>query len=378
MKLDSNQKETSILFQTGTNSFDWIIFFAMLILVSFGILTIYSTSFSTGELLSSLYSRQIIYALIGLFAFVIVARMDYKIFAQLSAFLYILALILLIVTFIWGISTRGSTRWIDFGWLRIQPTEVMKPALIAVLAFYYSTRDKINWRSFMAGFLLAVIPAILIYRQPDLGSAMTLMGIWLVVTLVSGASWKYLLSFAVVLLLVLPIGFNSLKDYQKGRLTTFINPQSDPQGSGYNIIQSIIAVGSGQLTGRGFGRGTQSHLNFLPEQQTDFIFATMAEELGFLGTSIVLVVFLILSIRIVLIARSSPDQFSFLLVVGVLSMLLLQLLINMGMNMGILPVTGITLPFISFGGSSLVALMTSVGLVEAVARYRKKAVIEVK
>lgn len=378
MKLNPRHTETSTLFKTGTNSYDWMLFFAMIILVSFGILMIYSTSFSTGQLLSNLYIRQIVYALLGLGGFIAVSRLDYKIFAQLSWFLYFLALILLVVTFVWGISTRGSTRWIDFGWIRLQPTEVMKPVLIAVLALYYSTQEKINLKAFLVGFMLAVIPALLVFRQPDLGSAVILMGIWLLMTLVSGASWKYLFGFALVLILVLPVGFNSLHDYQKSRLTTFINPSSDPQGSGYNIIQSIIAVGSGQVTGRGFGRGTQSHLNFLPEQQTDFIFATMAEELGFVGVSIVLTIFLILVVRVVKIAQSAPDQFSFLLVIGVLSMLLLQLLINVGMNIGILPVTGITLPFISFGGSSLVALMISLGLVESIARYRKKSVIEVK
>lgn len=376
MKISRHSSENQPLLSPG-NSYDWIILCSMLVLIAFGVLTIYSTSFTQGQILSSLYFRQIIYAVIGLVIFFLVSRLDYKIFAQVSGSLYFLTLLLLVVTFALGISTRGSTRWIDLSFFRLQPSEIIKPVLIAVLAFFYSTREKITLRDFLLAFFLMIIPAALIFRQPDLGSAIVLFGIWLIISLVAGVSWKYLASFGLVLLLVVPIGFNTLKDYQKERLTTFINPQVDPQGSGYNIIQSIIAVGSGQLSGRGFGRGTQSHLNFLPEQHTDFIFATMAEELGFVGTGIVLIVFLILAIRIINVARHSPDQFSLLLIVGILSMILLQLFINIGMNMGLLPVTGITLPFISFGGSSLVALIISIGLVEAVARFRKREFLEI-
>lgn len=377
MKINLRSKENTPLLSSG-NSHDWIIFFAMIILIAFGILTIYSTSFTQGQLLSSLYFRQIIYAVIGLVLFFFVSRLDYKIFAQVSGSLYLLTLLLLVVTFALGITTRGSTRWIDLGFFRLQPSEIMKPILISLLAFYYSTREKITFRDFCFTFLLMIIPAALIFRQPDLGSALVLFGIWVMMTLVSGVSWRFLAAFGLVFLLVVPVGLNSLKDYQKERLTTFLNPQIDPQGSGYNIIQSIIAVGSGQISGRGFGRGTQSHLNFLPEQHTDFIFATMAEELGFVGTSLVLLIFLVLTIRIINIARRAPDQYSLLLVTGILSMIHLQLFINIGMNMGLLPVTGITLPFISFGGSSLVALIISIGLVESVARFRKHDILEIR
>lgn len=361
-----------------TGGFDWVVLAAMLILIAFSVLTIYSTSFSENQVTQSLYIRQFLYAVVGLVGFFVISRMDYKLFAQLSILLYFTALVLLVLTFVWGLTTRGSTRWIDLGWVRLQPSEVIKPILIMVLAFYYSTRERITLKHFLTGFLIAAIPAALVFRQPDLGSAIIILGIWFVLTIISSTPWKYIVTFSLVGLLLLPIGYNFLHDYQKSRLTTFINPSADPLGSGYNIIQSIIAVGSGQVTGRGFGRGTQSHLNFLPEQHTDFIFATMAEELGFLGTTLVLGVFLLLLVRLVLIARDASDQFGMLVVNGIVVMILLQLFINIGMNVGLMPVTGITLPFISFGGSSLVAMIFSIGIAEAIARSRRQSYLEIK
>lgn len=362
---------------TNKSPFDWVIFLSMVILIAFGIMTIYSTSFATSQLTEGLFQRQVIYAGLGLGMFIFVSRLDYKIFAQTAVILYLLTLALLLATFIWGISTRGSTRWIDLGWIRAQPSEVIKPVLIAVLALYYSTREKLLLRHFLMGLFLASLPAVLVFRQPDLGSALVIMGIWFVMSLVAGFPYRYLLGLTTLGVVGLPFFFNLLKDYQKSRLTTFLNPQVDPLGSGYNIIQAIIAVGSGQLLGQGFGRGTQSHLNFLPEQHTDFIFATLAEELGFVGVLLVMGVFLVLLIRMLVVAKNSSDKFGMLLVSGVVSMILLQLFINVGMNVGLLPVTGITLPFISFGGSSLIAMIVSVGLVEAVARARKHSVLEI-
>jgi rod shape determining protein RodA len=363
---------------TQSGPFDWVLFLSMVVLIAFGVFTIYSTSFSENQFLGGLFQRQIVYAVAGIVLFFILSRLHYKIFAQTSGVLYFLAIGLLVLTFVWGISTRGSTRWIDLGWFRLQPSEIVKPVLVAVLALYYSTRDKLGLKEFTVGFLLAVIPGILIFRQPDLGSAIVVMGIWFIVTVVAGMPWRYLLSGGLLGVLVFPLFYNLLQDYQRSRLTSFLNPQTDPLGTGYNIIQAIIAVGSGQLTGRGFGRGTQSHLNFLPEQHTDFIFATLAEELGFLGSTLVLAVFLVLIIRMLMIARQAPDQFSLLLVCGIISMVVIQLFINVGMNLGLMPVTGITLPFISFGGSSLVAMIISLGLVEAVARARQSTAVEIK
>jgi len=224
------------------------------------------------------------------------------------------------------------------------------------------------------------LPIFLIFRQPDLGTTLVILAVWLGMILAQGLELKFLLSLLILSAVGLPFSWLFLKDYQKLRILTFLNPESDPLGAGYNLIQAMIAVGAGGIFGRGLGRGTQSQLAFLPEARTDFIFASLAEELGLFGSLILLLLFLFLSLRILKAAREAPDDFGYYLCAGVFSLLTFQVFVNVGVNIGILPITGITLPLVSQGGSSVLAVMTCLGLVESVARARKKKeeILEIK
>jgi rod shape determining protein RodA len=264
-------------------------------------------------------------------------------------------------------------RWIDFGFITLQGSEFAKPILILLFAFVFTRFDPKKLRTFVISLIVLIVPFGLIFSQPDLGSSVIVAGIWLSMAFVAGSSLLYLFVLLITPVVASPFIWNILKDYQKARIEIFLNPASDPLGRGYNVIQAIIAVGSGQLFGRGLGRGTQSHLNFLPEQKTDFIFATTAEELGFVGVFLLLALFGFLIYRLLRATQIITDPEGSLIVVGVAVTLLSQIFINVGMNLGILPITGITLPLVSFGGSSLVAVFILLGLAESVLVVSKKS-----
>lgn len=351
---------------------DWVLFLSMILLTLFGIFMIYSSSIDIGEK-TNFVNRQIIYFVLGLIIYFIVTLINYRILLSLSPWIYLTILLLLIVTFILGLETRGSTRWIDLGLINLQASEIAKPVLILFLSNYFIKNLPNSLKNISISFLIMIVPTFLIFKQPDLGNSIVLFLIWGGLIYIIGIRFLYILILSFFGLIAFPIGFSLLKGYQKERLLTFFNPNSDPLGSGYNVVQSIIAVGSGQLLGRGFGRGTQSHLNFLPEQQTDFIFATTAEELGFLGIFLILILFFFMLYRIINIASKSDSREGSLICYGSAIVIAVQLFINAGMNMGLLPITGITLPFVSFGGSSLISMMILLGLVNSVYLGRKKS-----
>lgn len=349
---------------------DWILLISVFALVGFGILMIYSASVGDSDQ-TNYVLRQSLYFLVGLVVLFTTINIGERTLRNFSYWLYSLVVILLTLTFILGLESRGSVRWIDFGFFTLQASEIAKPILILFLSYFFVRHSATKKRNIFISFVLSSISIGLTFLQPDLGSAFVLFVVWATIVYLAGLKWKHLLAMCLVALLVLPIGYSQLKDYQKERLTTFVNPYSDPLGSGYNIVQSIIAVGSGQLIGRGFGRGTQSHLNFLPEQKTDFIFATTAEELGFVGIGTILALFTLLIYRIIIIGNRSKEWAAQLVCYGAATVIGIQLFVNAGMNMGIVPVTGITLPFISFGGSSLISMMILIGLVLSVDRENK-------
>jgi rod shape determining protein RodA len=224
-----------------------------------------------------------------------------------------------------------------------------------------------------------LLPALLVFLQPDLGSSLVLVFSWLGIVFASGVSWVYLGFLLVPLAGSLPLVWHFLKDYQRQRLLSFLSPSGDPLGAGYHLVQSMVAVGAGRFLGRGFGQGTQSHLRFLPEGQTDFIFASFAEEMGFLGSLILVFCFLLLLWRVLVVALEARNRFGYLVCLGAFSLLFFQTVVNMGMNLGLLPITGVTLPLVSYGGSSLLATFIFLGLVESVARFgRKREVVEIK
>lgn len=350
---------------------DPISFFPMLLLSLLGIFMIFSTSVGEGQK-TTFVDRQIIYLIVAVLIYFTVSLINYKIFLNNSHWLYLATILLLVITFILGLETRGSTRWIDLGLINLQASEIAKPVLVLFFSIFLVKNTPSNFKNLFFSFLLMALPTFLIFKQPDLGSAMVIFFFWFGLVYVSGLRLTHLFASILIGITVLPLSFSLLKQYQKDRLLTFLNPNADPLGAGYNVVQSIIAVGSGQLFGRGFGRGTQSHLNFLPEQKTDFIFATTAEELGFFGIFLLLILFSILIVRIFNIATLAEKKEATLICYGAAFIILVQLFINAGMNMGLLPITGITLPFVSFGGSSLISMAILLGLVNSVYIKRKK------
>lgn len=336
------------------------IFLSALLLVSIGILVIYSSS-------KELAFQQFIFAVAGMVIAFLISRLDLVALKNLINPLYILMIILLVAVFILGIETRGSLRWIPLGIFNIQPSEFAKPVLILFLAKFWS-ENLPSWGSIAKSILWTAVYFLLIFIQPDLGSSLTIIAIWLGILFAARISIRKIVILVLIIIIATPLSWMFLHDYQRQRILGFLSPHSDPLGKGYNLIQSTVAVGSGQLLGRGLGRGTQSRLQFLPEFRTDFIFASIAEEMGFVGSVVILVLYLYLLLYSIRIALKACSHFVFLIVLGVVSMLLFQIFVNIGMNIGLMPITGITLPLISYGGSSLVATLLSLGMVASAAR----------
>ncbi len=352
---------------------DWVLIGAILLLIIIGLLSIASASQArTGVFIN--FKKQLFFAVIGLILLGTFCFIDYRFLRNYSAvvlILYILSIFLLILLLVFGSKVRGAVSWFQFkspiGELGFEPVEIMKFVLIVILAKYFSNRHidfGLIRHIFISGFYV-LIPVVLVLLQPDLGSAALLLIIWVGIMLVSGIRARHLL--ALFLIFAVISGFSwkfFLKDYQRARILTFFEPQRDPLGQGYNILQSIIAIGSGGFWGKGLGHGSQSQLNFLPEQHTDFIWATIAEEWGFFGVAFVLVLWGIIFWRLFIIAIGATTNFARLFVFGFMLLLLAHISINIGMNMGFLPVIGIPLPLLSYGGSSLVATLLAFGIVQ--------------
>jgi rod shape determining protein RodA len=298
---------------------------------------------------------------------------NYKLLDRWAPVIYALCVFLLIYVLIFGKYVAGARRWIMLGPVSIQPSELAKIAVIIILARYYSRLANIeglNLRELFAPFILAVIPFILIVKQPDLGTAMIVLLIAGSMTVFVKIERRSLLWIITSCATVVPLVWFFLKEYQKRRILTFLDPDRDPLGAGYHIIQSKIAIGSGMISGKGFLKGTQNALAFLPEQHTDFIFSVLAEEWGFIGAFILLCLFLILIIWGLNIAYRCREPFGTIIAVGVTAMIFWQAFINIAMTMGLMPIVGVTLPFISYGGSSVLTTMICVGLLMNVSMRR--------
>lgn len=328
---------------------DWWLVLPVLLLLSISLLILRSTTIDV-------FWIQLSFVGISILVWLFVSNIDHKIFMAFWLWGFVLSIILLVLPIVFGNYVRGSYRWIALGPILIQTSEIVKPILLIFMSVGVQ-----KWYG-----LLILIPLYMIWRQPDLGSTLVLLsGVGII--FVSRFSVKKLLPWFIglTLLIVLASQF-LLHGYQKDRLTTFINPYSDPLNTGYHVIQSVIAVGSGGFWGRGLGRGTQSQLRFLPEHHTDFIFATTAEELGFAGSILILILYFVILWRIHVLIKMASNNTDKLFLQGVLGMLTFQIFVNIGMNLGIAPVTGITLPFLSYGGSSLVSLMIIFGLLQSI------------
>lgn len=322
----------------------------------------------------TLFIQQCIYLILAVILTIVLSHIDARVIEWFAPFGYILAVILLIVSYI-GPTIRGATRWIMIAGVQLQPSELVKPVLLLFYSWVMTKYPPRHVRFVWLHLILFLIPFFLVFRQPDLGSSIVYSVLWLSMMIAAGFSIGIVGVVSLVGSLFLPGLWHMLHQYQRDRIMTFLDPALDPKGAGYNAIQSMIAVGSGQWIGRGLGRGTQSHLRFLPEFHTDFIFATLVEELGFVGGFALLFGYAILLWRIIapLIKGTVVSLFPFLYSVGLFSMLLTQIIINTGMNMGIIPITGITLPFMSYGGSSLLSIGVSFGILWSLRRIRTEA-----
>ncbi|OGD72137.1 hypothetical protein A3A84_01805 [Candidatus Collierbacteria bacterium RIFCSPLOWO2_01_FULL_50_23] len=325
------------------------------VLLSFGLTTIWST-------VPNLFWVQFSFLVIGLVIAFIFYKLDFTIAFSLSTFLYIFSIFLLVITLFFGQSIRGASRWLGVGTWQLQTSEIVKPLLALAYAGFLANNSLKKFKNLLIFSVLALIPVLLVKTQPDLGSALVLFVLAGLMGLFAGINRRYVIIIALLFLVSIPLAPYFLKDYQLARIESFLNPYHDPRGKGYNAIQSVIAIGSGGLIGKGVRLGTQSHLNFLPERHTDFIFASFAEEFGLLGIVLVLAAYFYLLSRLFEVSSKLKEPDQKLLAIGILSIFMFQSLINIGMNLGIMPVTGITLPLFSYGGSSLISFAALLGM----------------
>lgn len=350
---------------------DWVLFGAIVPLLFFGLVTM--SSFSENDYF---FEKQLIWIIIALAVFFTLSFFDFSFLKRTRVLIaiYILTNVLLLAIFIFGVTVKGAESRFNFGLFSFQPAEVMKVVLILILAKYFSRRhiEIAHFRHILVSGIYTFIPFVLVFLQPDLGSAIIIFLIWFGMVLVSGISKKHLtLVLLTGLISFAALWFFAFEDYQKARIATFINPLADVQGAGYNAYQSTIAVGSGQFFGKGIGYGTQSKLRFLPEYQTDFIFAAFAEEWGFFGVIILFILFGIVIWRIIKNALSGATNFEILFGLGMAIMFISHFTIHVGMNMGMLPITGITIPFLSYGGTHLIAEFAGLGILMGMRRSGK-------
>lgn len=346
--------------------FDWVLLGITLILGTLGMGILYS-AVAAGEVTPNrvLFLKQLIWfggALVLMFFSFLV---NYKHLDRWGAWFYSVSMMLLIGVLVFGKLVSGSKRWLIIGPLTMQPSEIAKIAVIILLAKYYARYSNINGlslRELVRPFLIVMIPFGLIVKQPDLGTAMLILAISASMTIFVRIERKTLALIGFMCIITIPVVWLFLKGYQKMRILTFFNPDRDPLGAGYHIIQSKIAIGSGMMTGKGFLKGTQNVLSFLPEHHTDFILSVLAEEWGFVGTGMIILMYLLLIIWGLNIAHSCRDSFGIILAVGITSMLFWQVFINIAMVMGLMPVVGVPLPLISYGGSSVVTTIIGIGI----------------
>lgn len=359
--------------QKFSQYFDWPFFSLILVLCLLGLMTIYS---STSVNRIEIFYKQSIFMGIGLTLAFALSFVDYRFFERLAWPFYIFVILLLVAVMLFGREAAGSQRWLDLGVINLQPSELAKMAIVFVLARFYShdrlpPMDGYGIRELLPVFGILIVPMVLIFLQPDLGTALMVAFIAFSIIYFCQLRIKSLILMMGVMTVAAPLAYNFvLKEYQRDRVRTFLDPQRDPLGEGYHSIQSMIAVGSGELVGKGYLKGSQSKLEFLPKHHTDFIFSAFAEEWGFVGGVIVLGLFGLLILMGVDIARKSKDRFGSILAMGAVSLIIWHVIVNIGMEIGLLPVVGVTLPFFSYGGSSMITCMMAVGILLSVS-YRR-------
>lgn len=361
------------MYREFLRKFDWLLFGAVFLLVVLSLATIYSVALSQEQQDFLFFKKQLLFAGVGFCLMFFLTIISYTTYRSSSIIFYFFSILLLVLVLFFGQTIHGTTGWFSFGFFNFQPVEFAKLAIIFIFARFFSKKldMKRNKKLLFESALFLVLPVVLVILQPDFGSALIFVCLCAGLIIALGVKRLHLV---VAIVLLVAISFLSwgfiLKDYHKERILTFIDSSRDPWGSGYNIRQAIIAIGSGQLFGRGLGFGAQSQLKFLPESQTDFIFAVIAEELGFFTILFVLACYAIIFYRGFKIGFGSRDNFAFLLSLGITFLIFIETVINISMNLGLFPVAGITLPFLSYGGSSFLTHIAMIGILQSIAVRR--------
>jgi len=351
------------------------------LIVLFGLIVLYSAAYQNARVTIQVFYDQVQCAALGFALMYLLSRLDYRRFYDVAYIFYGLTIVLLILVMFKGRHALGAQRWFSIAGFSFQPSEIAKLAMILALGRYLSQRLQTFkfgsksatltlWLHLFVPLIMTAIPVLFIFKQPDLGTAILVFGIFVIMLFASGLELKYLMGFFAVCLTLMPFMWHILKPYQRDRLTVFLNPNIDPLGAGYTIIQSKIAVGSGQFFGKGWMAGTQNLLNFLPEQHTDFIFSVLGEEWGFIGCMILLFLYAGLIDTGLKIAAQVNDKFGTQVAIGIVGIVSLQVIINMGMVMGLFPVVGITLPMISYGRTSFMVFMIMMGFLLNLSKRR--------
>jgi rod shape determining protein RodA len=347
---------------------DGLLLLISLALVLLGLVTLYSASYGSPAKITS----QLVNVLIALTVMRVVAEMPPQTLMRFAPPVYVIGLLLLVAVALFGDVRNGARRWLPLGFASIQPSELMKIAMPLMLAWYFHKNESaLRLRDYLVAAVLLAIPTLLIARQPDLGTALLVAAAGFYVIFLAGLSWKIIAGMGALGLASLPLMWSIMHDYQRRRILTLLDPTQDPLGAGYHIIQSTIAVGSGGITGKGWLGGSQTHLEFIPERSTDFIFAVYSEEFGLIGNVLLLVLYMALITRGLMIAANAPTFFARLLAGAVTLTFFTYIFVNMGMVSGILPVVGVPLPMVSYGGTALVTLFLGIGILMSVNKHRK-------
>jgi rod shape determining protein RodA len=358
-------------FSEALRSADWVIVGAAGLLASIGLAMLASAT-DSGQALSPLLYRQAIALVLGFIVILLTMKIPYHNWKRIAPVLFVVGVVSQIGLAIVGRAIRGTVSRLDLFGFQIQPSEFVKVALVLVLAYVLSKYGRIGWKQIAITFGIIAVPIFLVLQEPDLGMAALMTSVWIGMLIVFGLPFRTFIAICLIGSLAFAGAWHGLLfDYQKKRILTFLHPTADPLSTGYNVTQSIIALGSGQIFGRGLGHGPQSQLKFLPEQHTDFILASVGEELGFVGIGLICILYGVLLWRVIRIVRSVDDPFAQLLGTGAFFLIITGFTVNAGMNMGLLPVTGIPLPFISYGGSNLLTSCFLLGLVESVKIHSK-------
>ncbi len=357
------------LIRSFFNRYDPVIFLIVLSLLLWSVVNIYSATFHE---YSILYIKQAVYAFIGIVIILLLPSLDYRKILNTAPYLYTIGLILLISVIFFGTTILGAKRWLKLGFFMIQPSEIMKFIIIITVAYILENSKKVSFSEGVKILVISAVPFILIMKQPDLGTAITLLIPVVTILFLANLNKKYIIATVSIIIMSSPFIWEHLKEYQKKRILAFLNPEADPFGTAYHILQSKIAIGSGYIFGKGYLQGTQSKLFFLPEQHTDFIFATIGEEWGFIASFIILSAYLILGLRILYLGSKIKHHGGKYVCYGSGGLITIQAFINIAMTVGLAPVVGITLPFLSYGGSSVVTFSLIIGTVLSIVYTHKK------